>query len=107
MEQAVFTHKEASLLAAIESEFEFSLSQAAIWTNMGPHEVRELLTGLESRGLVRQSEGGRYTFTKEGLSAKRQLSQRSSKNFLISEEGNRLDSASVDSALGDAISRLE
>jgi hypothetical protein len=107
MEQILFTPKEASLLAAIESDSEFSLSQAAIWANMGPAEVRDLLTGLESRGLVRHSEGERFSFTRDGLYAKGQLSQNYNKKFWISDEGSRLDSAHVTTALGDAIARLK
>ncbi|HEY6767319.1 MAG TPA: hypothetical protein VI386_21375 [Candidatus Sulfotelmatobacter sp.] len=107
MVQGLFTPREASLLSAIESNSEFSLSQASIWANMGPAEVRDLLTGLETRGLVQHSEGERFSFTKDGLSAKRQLSQSYGKNFLISDEGSHLDSAYITTALGDAIARLK
>ncbi len=108
MEQVLMSSKEASLLAAIESESEFSLSQATIWANMGPAEVRELLTQLAARGLViPDPESDRYSFTKNGLYAKRQLSRGYDKNFWISEEAGHLDSAHVNAALGDAISRLK
>jgi hypothetical protein len=107
MEQVLFTPQEASLLAAIESDSEFSIPQAAIWANMGPAEVRDLLTALQARGLVTHSQGERFAFTKDGLYAKRQLSRGYDKNFWISDAGSRLDSAHVNAALGDAIARLK
>jgi hypothetical protein len=108
MKQVLFMPKEASLLAAIESDSEFSISQATIWVNMGPAEVRELLEGLAARHLVvRDPASERYSFTKDGLYVKRQLSRGYDKNFWISDEGTHLDSAHVNAALGDAINRLK
>jgi len=107
MEQVLFTPQEASLLAAIESDSEFSLSQAAIWANMGPTEVRDLLTGMEARGLVRHSQGESFSFTRAGLYAKRQLSRGYDKKFWISDAGRGLDSAHVNAALEDEIARLK
>lgn len=109
MEQVLLTPKEAALLAAIESESEFSLSQAAIWANMGPTEIRDLLKGLAKRKLVVHSQGERFSFTKDGLYAKHQLSRGHDKKFWIYEGDDRASSGGDDSdrALGDAIDRLK
>ncbi len=105
MARLIVTPKEAALLASIESESAFSLSQATIWAQLSPTDARSAIGSLLDRKLLKRVADDIYAFTARGISAKRRLSANEDGALLITE--GDLDDQGISTALGDAIDRLK
>ncbi len=101
-----FSSKQAALLAALESISEFTISQAAIWSRLGPTELGRILQELESKSILRRLEGERYQLTDDGRAAIRELSKGHDKRFWISEE-SAASKDQIEGALDDLIKGLQ